>query len=205
MRRCRACKHNLNDDSFIKYNIPLTYYKLCEDCRAKARIANNKRRDAKSLQAKEYYHKYKEEISQKNKEYRIKNKDKLREYEQSLKRKEVRSQWTKNKRKEDPCRFIFYSAKRRSKIDGTIFTINKQDVIDVYPKDGKCPMLGIDMMPNIGKMQDNSPSLDRIIPGKGYSKGNIIVISYKANRIKNDASLQDLKNVVLFLESLGVQ
>jgi hypothetical protein len=41
----------------------------------------------------------------------------------------------------------------------------------------------------------NSPSLDRIDPSKGYVKGNVWIISNRANAIKNDASHEELKLV----------
>jgi len=41
----------------------------------------------------------------------------------------------------------------------------------------------------------NSPSLDRIDPSKGYVKGNVWVISCRANAIKNDATHEELKRV----------
>jgi hypothetical protein len=44
-----------------------------------------------------------------------------------------------------------------------------------------------------GVKQDNSYSLDRIDSSKGYVKGNIWVISLRANRIKNDSTPQELR------------
>jgi hypothetical protein len=41
----------------------------------------------------------------------------------------------------------------------------------------------------------NSPSLDRIDPERGYVKGNVWIISHKANRIKSDATHEELKLV----------
>ena len=39
---------------------------------------------------------------------------------------------------------------------------------------------------------DAAPTLDRIDNDLGYVKGNIQVISYRANRMKSDASLNEL-------------
>ena len=41
----------------------------------------------------------------------------------------------------------------------------------------------------------NSPSLDRIVPERGYVKGNVWIISHKANAIKNSATHEELKLV----------
>jgi hypothetical protein len=64
----------------------------------------------------------------------------------------------------------------------------------------KCPVLGIPLMPNIGggRQDDHSPTLDRIIPGKGYVPGNVVVVSWRANRIKSDATIEELKKVARF-------
>lgn len=70
---------------------------------------------------------------------------------------------------------------------------------DITPEDIKipthCPVLGIPLFAGQGKMGDNSPSLDRKIPERGYVKGNVWVISNRANRIKNDATAAELQRV----------
>ena len=65
-----------------------------------------------------------------------------------------------------------------------------------------CPILGIPLYFNRNKVEDNSISFDRIDSTKGYSLDNIIVISYRANRLKSDASLDELQRIVSFYEKL---
>ena len=65
-----------------------------------------------------------------------------------------------------------------------------------------CPLLGIRLQVSKRHHSPNSPSLDRIIPAKGYVKGNIHVISYRANDIKNDASLAELQTLTTNLEKI---
>lgn len=55
-----------------------------------------------------------------------------------------------------------------------------------------CPILGIEIKKDNRVVADNSPSLDRIDPKKGYIKGNIRIISNRANRIKSDANYKEL-------------
>jgi hypothetical protein len=65
-----------------------------------------------------------------------------------------------------------------------------------------CPILGIKLL--VGKSQgpdDFSPSLDRIIPEKGYTKTNVKVISMRANRMKSTATIQDVENILIYLKS----
>jgi hypothetical protein len=84
---------------------------------------------------------------------------------------------------------MWASAKGRAKDRGVPFNISKQDILDVWPDDNKCPVLGIELKHNYdnnGSNSSNSPSLDSVDPLKGYVKGNIAIISQKANKIKNN-------------------
>jgi predicted nucleic acid-binding Zn ribbon protein len=49
----------------------------------------------------------------------------------------------------------------------------------------------------------DSPSVDRIDPKKGYVKGNVRVISSRANLLKNDATIEELQLVLADLENLN--
>ena len=67
-----------------------------------------------------------------------------------------------------------------------------------------CPALGIKLdyfRRGRGKQCDHSPSFDRLDPNQGYTPENTRIISYRANRIKNDASLTELWKVADWLAS----
>lgn len=99
-------------------------------------------------------------------------------------------------RKQNPEKVILGRAKYRAKKKGVPFNLELEDI--VIP--ARCPVLDIPLMVNEGGAHSacHSPSLDRIDPEKGYVKGNVIVISTKANRIKNDATPEELLKVASF-------
>ena len=68
-----------------------------------------------------------------------------------------------------------------------------------------CPALGIELDYFAESVQDSCVSFDRIDPSKGYVKGNVIILSSRANRIKNNATYEDLQKIAHFLQSLTCQ
>ena len=97
---------------------------------------------------------------------------------------------------------MFSAAKNRAKTKGVPFDIDVSDII--IPE--FCPVLGLRLVSHIGRRGplDDTPSLDRIRPEGGYVRGNIWVISSRANRMKNDATLGELELLVLALKKLQV-
>lgn len=94
-----------------------------------------------------------------------------------------------NNRK-DPRGRMVATAKWRAKKYGIPFNLSKQDF--VIP--AVCPLLGIPISPVGSKRSDNSPSLDKIDPKKGYTTGNVWVISDKANRMKQNMTVELLRH-----------
>lgn len=91
---------------------------------------------------------------------------------------------------------LWRAAKKRAKDARIPFSITRADV--VVPD--ACPALGIPLERGGGyEARDNSPTIDRIIPSLGYVPGNVAVISFRANRIKSDATLAELRALVAFL------
>lgn len=68
---------------------------------------------------------------------------------------------------------------------------------------GICPIFNIPIYYNFkgkGGHHINQAHLDRVIPNKGYIEGNIIWISGRANRIKYDATIQELEKILTYMK-----
>lgn len=107
-------------------------------------------------------------------------------------RKRNREQWAKQ---------ILPGLRYRAKKTGMDFFITAADI----PLPDICPVLGIPLSLvacRTGNFQppDNSPSVDRIDNTKGYIPGNVAVISWRANKLKNDASLAEVSAIVRYME-----
>jgi len=82
-------------------------------------------------------------------------------------------------------------SKSRAKRKGFEHNIDIDDII--VP--AVCPLLNIPLFQGIDNVCPNSPTLDRIDSNKGYVKGNVWVISYKANTIKSNATVEELEQI----------
>jgi len=92
----------------------------------------------------------------------------------------------------DPRKVMLVHARIRAKKKGLVFGITYDDII--VPK--VCPLLQIPIQVSKGKIGPGSPSIDRLDPTKGYVKGNVMVISHKANTAKNTLTLAELELLV---------
>ena len=63
----------------------------------------------------------------------------------------------------------------------------------------RCPILDIELDYFSTTACDNSPSFDRIDNTKGYVKGNVIIISWRANRLKNNGTKEDFEKILKYL------
>jgi hypothetical protein len=96
---------------------------------------------------------------------------------------------------------IWSQLKNSAKKRGIPFDLKLSD-IDQIGIPLSCPILGFPIFFHRDKVQDDSISFDRIDSSKGYTLDNLIVISYRANKIKSDATLSELKKIVNFYENL---
>lgn len=95
-----------------------------------------------------------------------------------------------------PEKVLWSNARNRAKAKNIEFTLRVDDI--TMP--AVCPVLGIPLVIGTGYAKDGSPSLDRVNPAKGYTPDNVRVISHKANTIKSNASIQDLRLVLAYME-----
>lgn len=123
-----------------------------------------------------------------SKKYANKNRESRSKYEQEY----WSSRWEE---------YMWKQAKRRSARSGLDFDIDVSDI--VIPT--HCPYLGIEITKIFGQgVVWSNPSLDRIDNNKGYIKGNVQVLSRRANSVKQDLSLKELQNFcVNVLQQLG--
>lgn len=99
----------------------------------------------------------------------------------------------------NPEKYMYNRSKARAKMKGIEFTIALEDiVIPAY-----CPVFGLPLFHSPKRFCDNSPSLDRIDPNKGYIPGNVAVISQRANQIKSFGTADEHMRIASFMRSYG--
>jgi hypothetical protein len=98
--------------------------------------------------------------------------------------------------RKNPASRLLSSAKTRAKKRGLEFNLELEDI--VIPE--YCPILGLKLKQG-GFNSPNSPSLDRVDNSKGYIKGNVKVISHRANSIKRDATLEELQAICEYMKN----
>jgi hypothetical protein len=95
-------------------------------------------------------------------------------------------------RKRNPARSLLWSAKARALRENLPFDLEESDT--AVPN--LCPVLGIPLLFADRGRSDNTPSVDRLDPTLGYVKGNIAVISWRANRMKARFDLHEFEALV---------
>jgi len=102
--------------------------------------------------------------------------------------------------KENPqsvVKTLVNSARGRARAKGLPFDLTSDDL--ELPV--RCPVLNIPIQPG-GQTTPNSPSIDRINPNLGYVKGNVIIISHLANRIKAEATPPQIRAVADWVDAI---
>ena len=175
MKTCTKCKINKSDDEFFKRSDSGKLRSHCKICYRQDGINWNKRNPEA----------YKLANRESTTAFRANNPKRAKEI--------LRNSQYKHK---DNC--MLGGARNRAKCLSLPFNIELSDV--VIPE--TCPILGIKLRQNtIGEFKPNDmPSLDRKIPSLGYVKGNVQVISWRANLLKSDMTVEELKAIIKYIE-----
>lgn len=110
--------------------------------------------------------------------------------------RQCHSMFRRASHKGNPKGCMLAAARARAKKKGLTFSITKDDIL--IPE--CCPVLGLPLRTGSGTSEDNSPSLDRKDNTKGYIKGNVEVISHRANSIKNSATINEVRAILNYME-----
>jgi len=100
--------------------------------------------------------------------------------------------------KVDAAKLLYKNIKSRCKRIGREFSIELEDII--IPE--KCPVFGFDLKREDRQTWMCAPSVDRIDSSKGYIKGNVTVVSRRANILKKDATLEELEQLFNYYKTL---
>jgi len=131
---------------------------------------------------------YREGIIQRNQDYRKRT-------------RLARRAWGVAHRSRCPEAHLLTRAKHRAKEQGIEFDLTIEDI--VIPD--RCPYLDIPIVNGAGTgvmNPRNTASLDRINPDKGYVRGNVIVVSYLANAVKQNLHPMELVRLGQRIEKL---
>lgn len=118
-------------------------------------------------------------------------------------RDKVRNQWSNCYERNLTVRLrgLFGGVKYRAKRDGLLFDLIFDEI--AWPE--FCPVLGIKInydVKGIRNRGDGSPSFDRTVPELGYTKGNVVIMSWRANRIKYDTTIDELDKLLTYMKKV---
>jgi hypothetical protein len=100
--------------------------------------------------------------------------------------------------KVDAAKLLYKNIKSRCKRTGREFSIELEDI--VIPE--KCPVFGFELKREDKQTWMSAPSVDRIDSSKGYIKGNVTVVSRRANILKRDATVEELELLLNYYKTL---
>ena len=113
--------------------------------------------------------------------------------------KEERKAYNRRWREQNVAKVMVDRARRRAEKKYIEFDLDPEFVALIIPLE--CPVFHFPLSLANGVAAYNSPSLDRKDPRKGYVRGNVQVISNKANMMKQDATDAELKQFAKWILS----
>lgn len=105
--------------------------------------------------------------------------------------------WMKEHYRRNPAEHMLRRAKSRAQTKGFDCTIMLDDIL---PLPTHCPVFGMKLTCGNGQQDPNALSLDRIDNTLGYVPGNVVVMSYLANRLKNDGTAKQHERIAEWMQ-----
>jgi len=189
-RICSKCKEEKSlENEFYFLKRCNRWTTICRKCRNTKRqmLWRNRTEEEKKKHAEKVHEKYIANPSyhEKYKVANISNEDRL-----------VRNERTRSNRIKNKASTLVSSVKKRAKAENMEFNITPEDI--QIPE--HCPVLGILIVVDNKKREYNSPSVDRIDSSKGYVKGNVRVISWRANMIKSIGNAEEHRKIADYID-----
>jgi hypothetical protein len=120
--------------------------------------------------------------------------EKRRAYQAHMNEPEIRA------KKAGTLRRLIQSAKFGAKSRGRPFLLTIKDLQSAWPADNRCPVFGVEFVVGLPR-SPAKPSIDCVIPELGYVPGNIAVISWRANRLKGNGTVEEFERIAAWLRN----
>jgi hypothetical protein len=172
-------------------------------------LDGNMNREDRNAYMREWKRNNKEKVNAVNRQTRARKPKKYR----AINRRSIAKQRAANPTKynqqrwalraNDPIKYLWKHARERAQKIKVLFSLELADII--IPE--FCPVLGIKLEWGFGQRaaaNKASPSLDRMDGKLGYVKGNVFVISNRANHLKNNGTLDEFERIVAYMRGAHV-
>jgi hypothetical protein len=118
----------------------------------------------------------------------------LRPYCMSCMNDVERARYNTHKR-EQPFKLKTSRARVRSNALGLPFDLDPDYLESIWT--GTCPVFGVEIyLWEKDRSDEFAAELDRFIPERGYTKGNVHFLSRRANRLKNNVTSKELQQLL---------
>lgn len=104
--------------------------------------------------------------------------------------------WMKQHARSNPAWQMIRRAKARARKKEIPFNL---DVSDILPLPDTCPVFGMPLRASEFPQDPWAYSLDRIRNSGGYVRGNVAVMSYHANRLKNNGTAEEHETIARWM------
>lgn len=116
--------------------------------------------------------------------------------------REISREYYHRKKLENPREFyakkIWKERRRVSLKNGVPFEISLEYLLSL--PSNTCPVFGVTL--EWGTGSDHTASLDKIKPSLGYVEGNIVWMSFRANSLKRDATVEEVRQLLSWYENV---